>query len=247
MIRILATLSLLLSLVSAATTLGDANRAFADGNFQAAAESYESLIAEHGPDSSLYYNLGNARQKLGQTGPAVLAYERALLLSPRDPDLIANLALARKQAAIFEHPAIHPRIHAVTSKLSRNEWSWLLTGSALVLGLLSLAHGTLPVRKPWMRPATIATTAVALLFATLSTTALYLRRHDGNRAVVIAPDASIRLSPFDTAESLGTPKPGSIVLLGEQNGGYRFVSATGSTLAGWIAGNQIEAIEASPR
>ena len=42
----------------------------------------KSVLAQEGPSAAAYYNLGNARQRLGNIGPAILAYERARLLTP---------------------------------------------------------------------------------------------------------------------------------------------------------------------
>ena len=103
-----------------AATLDEANALYRQGNYQAAAEAYEEILTEQGPRASVFYNLGNARQQLKQHGPAILAYERAKLLAPRNPDLAANLTLARKAAADFEEPRFHPRVDAAWGYLSRN-------------------------------------------------------------------------------------------------------------------------------
>ena len=92
--------------------LRGANQRFKAGDFAGAAAAYEKILSAEGPRASVYYNLGNAYQNLKQYGPAILAYERARLLTPRDPDLLANLALARKAAAAFEETGRDPRLDA---------------------------------------------------------------------------------------------------------------------------------------
>ena len=111
------------------TSSSEANQQFKSGDFAGAAAAYEKIIAAEGPRASVYYNLGNSYQQLKQYGPAILAYERARLLTPRDPDLLANLALARKAATAFEETGLHPWLDAVVNHLSRNEWSWLVAGA----------------------------------------------------------------------------------------------------------------------
>ncbi len=107
-----------------------ANRQFDAGDFSAAAAAYEEILTERGPDAAVLYNLGNSYQSEKRYGPAILAYERARLITPRDPDLLTNLALARKAATAFEeNGSAHPRRDAVLGYLSRNELSWLVVGS----------------------------------------------------------------------------------------------------------------------
>jgi len=74
-----------------------ANQAYREGHFQRAIEGYLQLIGSGHRKGHIYYNLGNAYFRTDQLGRAILAYERALLLIPRDPDLKFNLSHARDQ------------------------------------------------------------------------------------------------------------------------------------------------------
>src|SRR5438045_7267095 len=79
-----------------------ANQAYADGRFEEAANDYESLIGSGNWNANLFYDLGNARYRLGDFGQAILNYERALALDPRHPEAEANLRLARDEARALE-------------------------------------------------------------------------------------------------------------------------------------------------
>jgi len=79
----------------------DITAAFIDGiklyqaeEFEAAAKSFESIARNGVINPALYYNIGNAYFKSKDLGHAILWYERAYRLSPRDPDLNFNLAHA---------------------------------------------------------------------------------------------------------------------------------------------------------
>jgi tetratricopeptide (TPR) repeat protein len=75
----------------------EANQAYKNHQFQQAIDGYLHLI-ENGPENGqVYYNLGNAYFRLGDLGRAVLSYERARLLIPRDGDLAFNLSHVRNQ------------------------------------------------------------------------------------------------------------------------------------------------------
>ena len=72
-----------------------AARAQKEGQFEEAAERYRSLIQSGYAGGHLLYNLGNAHIRLNQLGMAILQYERARQLIPRDADLHYNLQYAR--------------------------------------------------------------------------------------------------------------------------------------------------------
>ena len=78
-------------------TFFKANQAYREGHFQEAIDGYLHLIRSGKEGGPAYYNLGNAYLKTDQLGRAIWAYERAFLLTPRDPDLRFNLSHARDQ------------------------------------------------------------------------------------------------------------------------------------------------------
>lgn len=227
---------------SPATALDEANQQFTSGEFLAAVASYEKLIADQGPDATVYYNLGNAYQSQKLYGPAILAYERARLITPRDPDLLANLALARKAAAAFEDSGMNPRLEAVLGHFSRNEWSWLVAGGALVLGGVALLRGVVKFQVRWLRQLSVTVAVFAGIGMVAGSAALYLRRGDASRGIVLSENATVRLSPFEKAESLGTAGPGRVVHLREKSGDFHYVEVPGTSLHGWLAGADVAAI-----
>jgi tetratricopeptide (TPR) repeat protein len=83
---------------AARMNINAANNLFARGNAEyqqqhyAEAKALYSQVIEAGVRSpDLFYNMGNACSRLGQTGEAVLYYEKARQLSPSDNDILQNL------------------------------------------------------------------------------------------------------------------------------------------------------------
>jgi len=76
-----------------------ANDLYTKHKFQAAADTYESLIQKGFNNGYLYYNLGNTYVRMGKFGPAILNYVRAQKLIPRDENLQANLSFAIQQTS----------------------------------------------------------------------------------------------------------------------------------------------------
>ena len=65
-------------------TIKEAEVAYTKEDYGKAIELYEGLLKTHGESAEIYYNLGNAYYKENKIAPAILNYERALLLDPGD-------------------------------------------------------------------------------------------------------------------------------------------------------------------
>ncbi|MCX8495350.1 MAG: tetratricopeptide repeat protein [Akkermansiaceae bacterium] len=232
---------LFLALATASLSAGDfaeANQRFQAGDFAGAASAYEQILTVEGPRASVCYNLGNSYFRLGKFGPAILAYERARILTPRDPDLMTNLARARKDAAVTDESQLDPRINAVVSELSPDEWSWLLASAALTIGALTMVGGIIRLPLHWTRRAV----GLSLFCIALSASALYLRRAESTRGVVISETTAIRISPFEQAESISTLRPGQIIQIGAQQSGFHYVESPSSGPHGWVADRDFSAV-----
>src|SRR5271154_658018 len=65
----------------------------------AAAQPQLPAQPQPGYSASALYNLANSFARAGKPGLAVLNYERARLLDPKDPDIEANLRHVREASA----------------------------------------------------------------------------------------------------------------------------------------------------
>ena len=72
----------------------EAVKYYNDGDFLKSVALMESIASTGIVNGKLFYNLGNAYFKAGNTGKAILWYERALKLIPNDPDLKFNFSYA---------------------------------------------------------------------------------------------------------------------------------------------------------
>ena len=88
------------------------NRHYEAGDYRKALGSYAAIAAMGYESGPLYFNMGNCYYKLGETGPAILHYERASRLIPGDEDLEVNLSLARLKVVdrIPELPRFRPLV-----------------------------------------------------------------------------------------------------------------------------------------
>lgn len=74
--------------------INQANSLYQNGQYQQAADIYESLLAGKVKNGHLHYNLGNTYIRMDKKGKAILAYLKAKSLLPRDEDVQANLNYA---------------------------------------------------------------------------------------------------------------------------------------------------------
>jgi tetratricopeptide (TPR) repeat protein len=74
-----------------------ANQSYKDGRFQDAIDRYLHMLERGQKNGHVFYNIGNAYLRLNDLGRAILFYERARLLIPRDADLNFNLRYAHDQ------------------------------------------------------------------------------------------------------------------------------------------------------
>lgn len=223
----------------------EGNSAFKAGDFVKAADRYEKMISQGETSFSLFYNLGNSQFRLGENGRAILSYERAKLLSPRDPDLRANLALARKNVAVFDKERFNPWADAALTFLNRNEWSWLTTGAALWIGMVAILSGVLQQCSNSFLKLRFASVIASIMILLLGIIVLRLRREESQQGIVVAKEASVRLSPFDKAESIGAPGEGRKVQIGSKNAEFFFIQVPGTDLQGWMHRTEVERIEPS--
>ncbi len=99
--RIIFIFSVMLSFSTSAFAQTDvvkhANDLYSKGDYKAAAEEYENIIAAKSVAPELYYNLGNAYYKSDEIGHAILNYERSLRLKPNYQDARVNLEMAQQK------------------------------------------------------------------------------------------------------------------------------------------------------
>ena len=70
--------------------------AYWKGEFSSALTIFKQGTIETPARYSAWYNYATAAARLGKTGEAVYGFERALRLSPNEPDALTNLALVKK-------------------------------------------------------------------------------------------------------------------------------------------------------
>lgn len=208
-----------------------ANSDYTAGRYAEAAARYETLLKQDGPRIGVLRNLGSAYFQMGQNGRAILAFKRALILDPSDPDLIANLKLAQDQAAVYP-PTNDSFWRSFLEKRSARWWSFAALVAAIFLPLAALDW---TARKGKFGRWIGAFAALDLAFLALAITGLITARNTEPHGIIITESATVRISPFQKANDRGTLAAGREVTLGKENNGYYWITSADGSLAGWIA------------
>ncbi|MFO1511334.1 MAG: tetratricopeptide repeat protein [Verrucomicrobiota bacterium] len=225
---------------SLAAQFDAANKLYAQSKFAEAATAYEKMIAGGSRSPALYFNLGNARFKSGQMGPAIAAYRQAEEMSPRDPDVRANLQFARN---LVPGPKLGAGwLQRWLGNLSVNEWVTLSTGAVWVtLGLLiacQIKPALAAVLRSWIWLA-IATSLGIFLCARLAIS----QNASHKIAIVAVAEASVRNGPFDESPAAFTAHDGAELRVLDQKDDWLQIT-DGTSRVGWL---KRDALLLSPR
>lgn len=218
-----------------------ANALYDDGRFAAAAAAYEALQPK---TAAIYFNLGNAYLRAGQGGRAVLNYERARRLSPRDPDVRANLKFAEEKLGVAEinRPTrpVARWFWSVVEGRTLEEWSFLvIAGVWVTAGCVGVA-----IVKPRWRGGVLTVAGVAALGLALTVAALLqlaARERGAPTAVVVVPRAEARFAPLPEATVHFVLEEGTKVGIREDRGLWAQVERADGQ-SGWVRAEVLEPV-----
>ncbi len=215
----------MIQMALASSAFEQGNAAYQAKKYATALTHYQSALKE-GASANLWYNMGNAYYQSGDHARAVHAFSEALRLQPRDRATQHNLTIARKSLQL---PAPKRDMRWATGHLTRNEYAGLTILALAWLALFAWRGHSTP------RGFNIIFNACAAIFLTASIIAWLSHRHAPNEAMIIAPEATLHLSPLAASEVLGKTASGSLVHLGKQHAGYVFIEDSDATKRGWIS------------
>jgi tetratricopeptide (TPR) repeat protein len=211
--------------------LEQADTTFQSGNYQAAITQYEAILTHSGYSAPVLFNLGNACYRNSQFGAAILNYERALILAPRDMEIAANLRLAREKAGV---PAPAPgEIVKAARFVSPNTLAWIGSGALIVI-CLAIGLGRFFPRFTQVK-AVISVAGMTLLVVAAS---FAIRWPEFNRAIVVVANAPARIAPASTAAESFALRAGEPVAIAKSYGPF-VLARTPDGRAGWVNEKEI--------
>jgi len=232
---LLAGAALILTGYARAETLDDANRAFAAGHYHESTVGYQAVLAQNGYSAPVLFDLGNSYYREGNFTQAILAYQRAQWLAPRDPDIAANLRLTQQQAGLAV--AEPPWSEKLSNVLSASDLAWIGSGAWTLFCVCLLLRVILPQRRSVLS----LTGTVSALLLVMAIAVMIVQSTELNRAVVTDKNASLLISPFPAAQVVFSPPQGETVAVQKAYDDFLLVKdSAGRT--GWISKTQITPI-----
>ena len=231
----------------AADLMTEANSRYERGEYAEAAQPYEALVDMGYEDAAIYYNLGSTYFEMGDLGRAILNYLRAQELSPRDPDILANLDLARARTvdrigaerdSLVESVSYFGRRWVTPSELGAfSLLLWTMTG--LGFGAL-FVYRRIPFRA-FVRTGAAVSAVATLVPLLLLLSMLYANPYD-HTGVVTAEAVDVVSGPGPQYAKEFTLRSGAEVRLVDSRQGWLRVSLPGGELQGWAPSHSIEAV-----
>ncbi len=187
------------------------------------------------PAAGALQNLGNAEWLSGHAGPAILAWEQALWIDPRNDAARANLRFARQQAEI-EEPHL-AWFEICSTWVPFNTWAWL-AGATLTLSItLILLPSVFRWRKADWQQALAAAAFAVFLLSLPGVAGVHTRSQLG---FIQPKEAPLRLTPTREAQWVARLPSGEPARLERERGDYLFVRTRHAE--GWVLRSEFAAI-----
>lgn len=231
-----------------ADSLWDAGTAaYADGDWNSAAQAWLAIEAQGYESTDLYYNIANAFFKDGDYAHSILYYERALKLDPSNSDARFNLEFANSlvQDKIDSIPEFFLKtwMRKLCWIFSSNAWTWLFLlflACLLACGVIFLLSS-----ESGKRRISFFSGIAFLVLSLFSFSFAAWQKSDYNSAdsaIITIPVTSVKSSPgSDSAKDLFILHEGTKVRLLDEVGSWRNIELSDGR-QGWIQSADIEII-----
>lgn len=237
------------SSAAAQEAMRTADQLYEAGQYAQAAQAYQQVVDQGFVESALFYNLGNAQFKRGDLGQAILNYRRAQQVAPRDPDVAANLAVARglrtDQVEAVGGGGLLTQIgSAVGGWFALDEVAMVALGGWILFIFSLILFGSLKNGSAWRRRMRTVLLVTTILFAAGVVTlgsAVYENRNDA-AGVIVTAEVAVRSGPGAQYVTGFTLHSGAEVDLVEVQGNWVRLALPGTELEGWLPASAVEAV-----
>ncbi|MCP4346055.1 MAG: tetratricopeptide repeat protein [Desulfobacterales bacterium] len=224
-----------------AGTFFDGIKHYKENNFPDAISAF-SKVAESGVrNSKLFYNLGNAYLRNDELGQAILWYERALKLTPNDPDLEFNYEYAlslTKDEKDDKTVSIYRILFFWKHILSTKTVQWI----AIILNIIFWLVLAIQVlrRKKTLRTANYLILTLAIIF---TLTAFY-NFYEGayiKQGIILPSEVSVRSGLTEDSTELFILHAGTKIKIEKENKEFFRISFSDGKI-GWLKKSDVGVI-----
>lgn len=217
-----------------------------NGKYQEAADQYETLIESNLHSLELYYNLGNCFFRLEAWSKAILNYEKALLLAPKDEDVLHNLKIAEQKInqpieSINEFFLIQWR-NQLLSFASIKTWS-TLSVIFLWLGITGIFIWLIKSERQIKIYGFVgggASLLISLLFLVCANTKLNQQIHSGS-GIIMQDQLQLQSAPDQESKTIQPVFAGYKIKFLDQIGAWYKIKLSDGNV-GWVPIDAVEEI-----
>lgn len=228
-------LSAIASDSSAHSLFFEANKAFRQEDYETAIENYKALINLGITTGDVFYNIGNSYFRMGQTGWAILYYERAKMQMPDDADLDFNLRYANDQVSDKLEKKSSFYILSWLENFSLSYLFWIFIFINFFFWALLIIRRF--IRSEWTYYLLLAF-SIFWSISGLSLCAKWYEEVNDYRAVVVAEEITVRAGPDETDTALFNLHSGTIVKCERNEGNWRLIQFTPEK-RGWTEADSV--------
>jgi tetratricopeptide (TPR) repeat protein len=224
-----------------------ANELYQKAKYNEAVAAYENVERDNKQSAELYFNLGNSYYKLNKVAPAIYNYEKALLLSPKDSEVLANLRFAQKRT--IDEVKVIPKVgfakllRDFTAIYDYNTWAWISVSFSglFLLSFIGYYFSQLTLSK---RIFFLGMFIMFVLLLISVAAAIFEKSHYKNEipAIVFAEMVEVKAEPQKLAANVVTLHEGAKVFVKETLENWKKIQLTDGT-EGWIQTSAIKELK----
>jgi len=219
---------------------------YSKGNYNQAANLYETILHKQGLSDKVYYNLGNAYYKCDRLAPAILNFERALRLNPGDADARFNLEMCQARIVDKIDPIgmflISRWYHSLGNLLNSNGWAYVsILFFLLFIGCL---FAYFFARRRWLKKSGFFAGILLLAFSTLSlvySAQASQRITTPDEAILFTLSVTVKSSPDKSGTDLFVLHEGSKLKIRSVLGEWSEIELEDGNV-GWLLSKDIQII-----
>lgn len=229
------------------TNFEQATVAYNEGAYEKAIDLYSSILESGQHSAAIYYNLGNSYYKLNNVPNSIYYYEKALLLSPNDPEILNNLGYAQQMTLdaieVLPETGLSKLYKSVTDVLTFDQWAYLGVFFMFLFVILYIVfyYAYYSLRKRWAFIGSLVSLTAALVTVVFA----FVQYQDYNAyrpAIIFADEIGIQAEPNMTSDEVFILHAGTKVNVLEELNNWKKIALTdGKT--GWVSSDNLKLLK----
>jgi tetratricopeptide (TPR) repeat protein len=223
------------------------NALYKKGQYEQAIDAYNTVLASKKQSAELYYNIANCYYKLNKVAPAIYNYEKALVLSPNNTDVINNLKFAQKRTVdevkVIPKVGFEKLLRDFTAIYNYDKWAWL----AIVFSVLFLVGfiGYYFSAASVLKRVFFVSMFLMLIFVLISVSASMFEKNyavNERPAIVFADKTEVKSEAKNRGNKVIDLHEGTKVYVKKVEGSWKRIQLTDGTI-GWIESEAIREVK----